>query len=503
MRASSIQRWAAGMVAAGSAICIGAEASGPASRSLTLPECFELALQHNLQVQIERYLPELARYNLNLAYGAYDPAFEVGLVHDYLDQPERFDPKKATPDMAYRQTGDMLTSGLVGQLPFGTSYSLDLGSDWLDARNPQRQQDYAETAVRAGLTVRQPLLRNFRIDSAAQRILVSRKNLKISELSLRWQVMNTVMGVEVAYYDLIQAAETVKLQEKAIELARTFAREMGQRAQAGTALALDRQQAEMQVEQRQADLAVAQEALGTRQNALKNLLTDDFASWVAVELEPADPLPPGPAPVDLSASWQSAMSDRPDLMQSRLELEKQDIVLRYHRNQIFPSLDLVASLGVAGVRDSFGDAIEDMRSAEHPYYSYGIVFSVPLGNRTARNQYRASQGLRKQSLLRHKELEQNIQVRVDSELRIVRLAWRRVQSARQARQYAEAAWEAEQERVRRGLSITYYVLESQQKLTETRVAEVGAMADYNKALARLSLEDATILTRHRLDLEVK
>src|SRR3989442_1376122 len=47
----------------------------PNVRQLSLQDCIEMALRHNLDLQIERYVPKIALYNLRGAYGGYDPTF--------------------------------------------------------------------------------------------------------------------------------------------------------------------------------------------------------------------------------------------------------------------------------------------------------------------------------------------------------------------------------------------------------------------------------------------
>src|SRR3954464_14300203 len=46
------------------------------TRPLSLRDCIQLALQHNLGLKIDRYSAEIAHYGLQAAYGGYDPAFQ-------------------------------------------------------------------------------------------------------------------------------------------------------------------------------------------------------------------------------------------------------------------------------------------------------------------------------------------------------------------------------------------------------------------------------------------
>src|SRR6185295_413753 len=54
---------------------------------LSLSESIKLALEHNLDIQIERVAPEIARYELQLAYAPYDPLFDLAAVHSYNASP--------------------------------------------------------------------------------------------------------------------------------------------------------------------------------------------------------------------------------------------------------------------------------------------------------------------------------------------------------------------------------------------------------------------------------
>lgn len=81
--------------------------------------------------------------------------------------------------------------------------------------------------------MRQPLLKNFWIDSTRLQIFVSKQNLKISELGLRNQIITTVTAVEEAYYNLIYQGESVKVQRKAMELAERLVAENRRRVEVG------------------------------------------------------------------------------------------------------------------------------------------------------------------------------------------------------------------------------------------------------------------------------
>ena len=60
-------------------------------RPLSLSGCVRLALEHNLDVKIARFEPEIARHNVSLAYAAYEPTFEIAGTHNYSAAPGGID----------------------------------------------------------------------------------------------------------------------------------------------------------------------------------------------------------------------------------------------------------------------------------------------------------------------------------------------------------------------------------------------------------------------------
>ena len=145
---------------------------------------------------------------------------------------------------------------------------------------------YDNTRGAALINLKQPLLKNFWIDAPRLNIRVSKLALKQSEWKLRKAIMDVSTSVELAYFDLIYARESVKVLEKAVELAGQLVRENKKRVEVGTMAPLDEKQAESQEATSRADLLQAQRALAASENALKRLITDNFAELQPVELRP-------------------------------------------------------------------------------------------------------------------------------------------------------------------------------------------------------------------------
>ena len=480
------------------AAALAARAQTNSVRELTLQDCFAEALKHNLDVQVERYASEISLYDLHAAYAGYDPVFSFSGLHSYNQSgPENILPVSTDKSDSY-------SSALKGVLPWGMNYDLS-GSIEKKFGFDFPTNSYSGAGGSAGVSVTQPLLKNFWIDDSRLAITTAKNNFKSSEQTLRSQVITTITAVENAFYELIYARETVKVQEDALGLAQQQLSDdkarvdIGTVAQSGGTLEQD----EAQVAQDRANLISAQFAVVQAQNTLKNLITDNYSKWHDTDISPVGGMSAVKQLFDLQDSWTKGMSQRPDLIQAKIQVEQQGVQLKYDKNQIWPELDLVGSYGFNGEAADFSGTYNQVGEVNRPFYSYGAQLSVPLSNAKARNGYKADRAVQQQLLLKLKQLEQNVMVQIDDAVKQAESAWESVDATRQARISAEAALHAEQEKYKVGKSTTFTVLQLQNNLTSARNGEIRALANYNEALANLAQDEGSTLERRQIDFQVK
>lgn len=472
--------------------------------SITMAEAIQTALQHNLDVQIQRFGPMIAEFNLKGSYSVYEPALTFTAVHSFTSQPGGID--QFGRDIGSREIeADALRGGVnpgvSGISPTGLKYSLSTDATHSTSSFVGQQNDTYSGSW--NLRLQQPLLRDFWIDGGRFQILVNRKNLKVSELLLMQQIILTINNVEQAYYNLIFSRENVKVQETALQLAERSLDETKKKVQVGALAQLEEKQAESLVATSKADLLAAQRNLALQENVLKSLLTSDYNTWQEIQLVPTENLIAVPMIYNLQESWKHGLTLRPDLQQLKVDLERRDITVRYQKNQLFPQLDLIGSYGHNGLDTSFGGVFGDYGRTDNPSFSYGITLSIPLGNQSARNRYKASKAEKQQALLQLKKQEQDIMIQIDDAIKQAQTNFERVEATRQARLFAEAALDAEQKKLENGKSTPFFVLQFQRNLTAAKFEEIRALAEYNNALAQLSFREGMTLERHKITVTVK
>jgi outer membrane protein TolC len=492
------------LVLAGTTLSALPDTNSSSVRVLTLQECIQSALQRNLDLQIARYIPPLALTDLQSAYSGYDPNLLLSGQHSYYTSAGGFNSQIGTLTAPTTGNQNQFNAGVGGLLPWGLNYNLSGNLAEAYGSGGAEQVPFDQTSGQAALTMSQPLLKNFWIDATRLAIRVAKNRVKYSELTLKFQVMQTVTTVENAYYDLIYARENVTVQEKAVELAMQLVRENKKRVEVGALAPLDEQQAEAQAASTQAALIAARSALAVQEHFVKQLITDEYSRWMHFKVEPAETLAAPRQFFDLQTSWSKGLTERPDLMQAKLDIERQGVTIKYNYNQLFPELDVTGSYGhnASGFPD-YTSALGQFRNGSLPFYSYGGQLTFPLGNNRARSAYKSSKMVMEQLVLTLKRLEQAIMVAIDNDIKQAEANFQQVAAARTARDYAAAALDAEQKKLESGKSTTYTVLQMQRDLTNARGTEIQALDNYNKSLTQLSLDEGSTLKRLNIVFEAK
>ena len=345
-------------------------------------------------------------------------------------------------------------------------------------------------------------------------IQVNKKNLKISELGVYFVASDVINRAQLAYYELAYAHGEVDVRQKLLESRQQLLTATRRRIEMGTLTVLDERLAEAEVARVEVTLTVANNAVQLAQNELKSVLGDPWTNSVNVRLQPDDPLLVLPERLEMQECWHRGLTNRADLAQLRQEVEKAGIDLRFRRNQLFPSLDFVASYRRKGqsVYDdlmfgqppaSASDAWEHIADGDTPSDMLGLVFSVPLTLSQERANFRASKNLKTQAELRVKQLEEQVMREISDAVHTVRSRFERVERSRRARELSELALSAEEQKLAGGKSTLFFVLQLQSELATSRSAEIRSKADYNRAVSQLRFAEATLLEQSQLDIEIK
>ncbi len=481
-------------------------------RRLTLDECIRTALLQNRALQIERQNPAIARSALSASYGFYDPVLTLDTRTEDSADNGGFDPADFSRDAVFAAESETARGGLIGFLPSGLSYAFS--SSYAHSEGFRNGFNFESYSLLTGVTIRQPLLRNFWIDQGRMTIRVNKKNLQITELGVRYMAMDVINRVQRAYYELGCTLGELRVRRGLLGARQQLLAGVRRKIEMGTLTVLDEKLAGAEVANVEADLTVAENAVRLVENELKLLLGDAWTNSVDVRLVPVEQLWVMPEEFDLRVSWQRGLTNRPDLAQFRQESEKAGIDLKYRHNQLFPSLDLVASHTRKGASTgqllpplkpvaSLSEAGGQIVDGDAPSDVVGVIFSMPLSRATERGNYRISKHTKAQAELRVKQYEEQVMREIADAVYTARACLERASRTRRARELSEEALAAEEQKLAGGKSTLFFVLQLQNDLASARSAELRAKAGYNQALSQLRFVEATMLEHVGLSVEVE
>lgn len=473
-----------------------------AVRRLSIDEAVALALEQNLDLQVERMNPQIQDFSISVARSGWTPNFQSDLTTRDASVPNDSFLSGGIATL----TEDRVTSSVgVGQLlPWGGgSYSLGWDSARIETNNASANRNPQLTSS-VFFNFTQPLLRNFSIDQTRQQVQTTTKNREISDVQLREAIAVTTRNVRNAYYDLMYAIGNQRVQQQSLELAQRSLRENRARVEIGTMAPIDIVEAEAEVAQREESVIVAEAEIDRAQDRLRALIFDpsnpDF--W-NVRLEPTETVTFQPIAVDSAAAVRNALGQRTDLETIRKQIELTDVNIRYFGNQRLPDVNAqvnYSALGRGGTllndpdgplsplppsvvtRTSFGSVLRDAFGSAYPTWTFALQVNYPLGTSNAdANLARA----RLQSAQARKDLQSRellVATQVRDLARAVQTNAKRVEATRASRALQEKRLEAEEKKFQAGMTTPFLVFQAQRDLNQARNNELQALLDYARSV---------------------
>jgi outer membrane protein len=380
--------------------------------------------------------------------------------------------------------------------------------------------------------VRQHLLQGFGRNLNLRLLRTARNNKKIAEEGFRQQVISTVSQIENIYWDLVNAYEAFRVNERSLALAQKTLSDNQKQVQIGTLAPLDVVRAQSSVATAEQALIASRTNLQLQQLVMKNALTRSLPSnsgLVQAEVIPTDTvqisdqetLPP------VEQLIQMAFANRPDYKQQRITLQNNEINIKGVNNGLLPVVDLVGfygGSGLAGVQNPLGfctggrlppnctlpgtippsgftDAFGNALTGAGPDKGVAINIQIPIGNRVAQaTQVRALLEYR-QSQLSLKTVENTITIGIRNDVFTLQNNRASVDAAQKARDLAAQTLDAEQKKYNLGASTYLAVLQDERDLAQAESTLVSAMTNYAKARVQLDRDTAQTLDRYNIKID--
>ncbi|MFN7938873.1 MAG: TolC family protein [Bryobacteraceae bacterium] len=230
----------------------------------------------------------------------------------------------------------------------GTNVSMDLNTSYVRSTVPRAEINPYYTG-NLGFTVSQSLLRGFGMAVNNRNIRIAKNEITVSDLVFQQQVITTVSSIINIYWDLVSFTEDAKVKKQALALAEKLLSDNKKQVEIGTLAPIEIVRAEAEVARNQQDLTVSETRVLQQETVLKNALSrtgvaNPLISDVHIVTTDVIRIPETEPVRPIQDMVNAAIEKRPDMQQIRLSIESSKIGLEGTRSQLKPSLDLVASM---------------------------------------------------------------------------------------------------------------------------------------------------------------
>jgi outer membrane protein TolC len=491
---------------------------------LSLEEAFRLALRKNLDLRSERYAQDIAESDIEKAEGAFDAFVFSTFSYEFSSEPLSSQLQGAET-FYFKRENTLFDVGLGKQVKTGGQFELKLDMNRFESNstflivNPYY-------GTRLNLRFSQPLLKNAGTAFQTAPIRIA-ENLHLISVD-RWQefITDILVTVSQAYWDLVFAHENLEVRKKSLALAKELLRDNETQVRLGTMAPVDLLQSQTGVALREEEVIGAEAVLESAQDILKELLQLDQApTYSSTQIIPTDTpsMPPPRENARLEEAINLAFENRPEYRAALKELQTQNLHIKIAQNQLLPTLDVIADVGLNGLAGTavpttdlsaveglspleqllilvgvippptftspldgkWAESFEELLNPDSHQWRVGLRFEYPLGNNVAKADYRQAKMDGHRTLWALRGLEQKVILEVKEAWRALEVNRKKIRTSGTSVRLARQQLEAEHKRLSLGLSTNYQVLQMEEDLRNVQINSLRAKVDYWKARAKM------------------
>jgi outer membrane protein len=245
--------------------------------------------------------------------------------------------------------------GLNAQLTYASAYSKFNSLSF--NLNPYTSGDL-------DLQISQNLLNGFGSAVNGRNIRVQKNNLKVTDLQFKQQLITTVSSVLNLYWDLVAFNQDLRARQRELATAEQLLADNNRQVSLGALAEIEVTRAQAQVYTSQQDLLISQTNLLQQEAVLKNalsrngVLNSNLADLRVIPLEQIA-VPPAETARSLNELVADALGQRPEVAQARINIDSNQLNLVGIKNSLKPTLQVFAEVtnnGLTGQLTPLGEA---------------------------------------------------------------------------------------------------------------------------------------------------
>ena len=277
---------------------------------------------------------------------ALDPSFSVLALYQHVTSPQS--------NTFLTGTTALILDTRTYQATYTQSWDFGLSSLWTYTSqhthvNSAQYDLNPFTNGSLDLQLTQPLLQGFGRPVNDRNIRVQKNNLKVTDLQFKQQVIVTVAAILNLYWDLVSFHDDVLSRKHELDTAQLLLEDNKKQVNIGALAEIEVTRAESQLYAAQQDLVISETNLLQQEIVLKNALSRNGVAnptLATVHVIPLDtiPTPGNEALQPTDQLMQQAVDKRVEIAQGRLNLDSNRMNLIGIKNSLKPTLNAFAEL---------------------------------------------------------------------------------------------------------------------------------------------------------------
>ncbi len=456
-------------------------------------------------------------YGAGTAVSSFDPRVATTAYLEHLTTPQVNTNIYGVPSL--RVNDGVVDASYLQSFPTGTSLEFDFDNLRETINSPYSNLN-PDLSSFWRFTLSQQLLAGFGFGPNLRYLRIAKNDKRISDSAFRDQVVATVTQIEDIYWDLMTAYQDEQVKERSLAFAQKSLDDERKQLALEAVPAMDVMKAEAEVATRDGDLTIAKTTLELQQSLIKNALTrrlDDALEEIPVVPTAAVASGALVAAPPVTTLIAKALTDRPELYESQVDLQNRQITRKSLRNALLPTLTAsayYAGSGLAGtanpnynlgqnivsVPPGYGGAVTNAFNDSSPNYRAELQLSIPLRNRQAKaDQFRSELEYR-QAELRLEQQKKQIRIEVRNAAYALEQNGARVTAARKARDLAQRSFDIMKQEQQLGAGSSFQTLTAEHELALADSTLVAAETTYEKS--RVEVDRSTGATLDRLGISI-
>jgi len=489
---------------------------------ISLRQSIEMALANNKDVELARQTVLAADWELKDVLARYEPRSTVTSFYEHAKIP-------VNSFLSGGVNGSVIQSDLMagyrlsGDAPrAGGSYEASFSShrfttnNIFAALNPQYPSELM-------FRYTQPLFRGRDFSTRLKDIEIAKKNSELTDTQFRKAVIEIILNVKLAYWDLVQARNNLSIQSEVLRYAQQQLDLNKRRAANGIIATVAVARPEARAAESEQVVYRSMEQVTRAENALKHLIVENGESrlW-ETSLTPTETLEANAQQISLQDALAIALENRLELQEADVVREINAIEQRYFRDQTRPQVDLTGSYGITGLGGSlvqvgaigqlplpgylqggYGQSLANLAQNRFSTFRVGVQIDLPLRNHASEAKLGRARVEEQRVITQREKLRQLIQLDVRNAYQASNAAESRRRLASVARSDFEQQYASDQRMLNVGYSTNDVVLEGQIALAVARIGELRAQTERNKALAELERAMGTGIEANRITIQAR